>query len=206
MTQQELENISPEQVLNDLMKGNKKYISGKITSYNLPDRIASAANSQFPKAVILSCIDSRIPVESVFNQGIGDVFVARIAGNVVNKALLGSIEYGMGVIGSKLLMVMGHENCGAVKSAIEKLDVGSENVNSLLQKFEPAIKATKGERDTKNKEYFDNVVKKNVKLTIDKIRRKSNIIRRLEQEGKIKIAGAFYRLSDGKVILLTDED
>ena len=118
--------MSPDAVLKDLMSGNERYKSNKLTARDLPAQVNSTTSGQFPKAIILSCVDSRVPVELVFDQGVGDVFVARVAGNAENKDLLGSIEYAVGVAGSKLVMVMGHESCGAVKSAIDKLDVGSE--------------------------------------------------------------------------------
>ncbi len=119
-----------------------------------------------------------------------------------DEVLLGSMEYGVGVAGSKLLMVLGHENCGAVKSAIKKVDVGSDNVTSLLNEIEPAIQKTAGKRDGKNKEYFDAVVKNNVTQTIEDIRNRSSIISGLENEGKIKVVGAYYSLTDGKVTIL----
>ncbi len=202
MTKEAQENITPEQVLEDLMKGNERYVSGEIISRDLSAQISATTKGQYPKAVVLACIDSRVPVEYIFDQGIGDIFVVRVAGNVDDPALLGSMEYGLGVAGSKLLLVMGHENCGAVKSAIKKVDVGSENVTSLLNEIEPAIQITEGERDAKNKEYFDTVVKNNVKLTIEDIRKNSKIISDLENAGKIKVVGAYYSLKDGKVTIL----
>jgi carbonic anhydrase len=202
MTKQAQEKMTPDEVLADLLAGNERYVSGKLISRDLPQQVASTTKGQYPKAVVLACIDSRVPVEYIFDQGIGDIFVVRVAGNIEDEALLGSMEYGLGVAGSKLLMVLGHENCGAVKSAIKKVDVGSENVTSLLNEIEPAIQITEGERDEQSKEYFDAVVKNNVTQTIEDIRKRSSIISGLENDVKIKVVGAYYSLTDGKVAIL----
>ncbi len=205
MTKQSQADMTPEQILDDLLKGNERYVAGEIITRDLPKQISSTTDGQFPKAVVLACIDSRVPVEYIFDQGVGDIFVVRVAGNIEDEALLGSMEYGLGVAGSKLLMVLGHQNCGAVKSAIKKVDVGSQNVTSLLNRIEPAIVKTEGERDYKNKEYFEKVVKNNVLLTIENIRAKSHIISDLEKEGKIKVVGAYYSVANGQVTILSEE-
>ncbi|MBS9766629.1 MAG: carbonic anhydrase [Flavobacteriaceae bacterium] len=205
MTKEMQEKMTPDDVLKDLMDGNKNYIAGKLTHRDLPKQIKSTTDGQYPKAVILTCIDSRVPIKYIFDQGIGDVFVVKVAGNIEDVNLLGSMEYGLGVAGCKLLMVLGHQNCGAVKSAIKKVDVGSANVTALLNEIEPAIQEVEGERDYKNKEYFKKVVENNVHQTIEDIKKRSNIIRNLEKEGKIKIVGAYYSLKDGKVTLLSDD-
>jgi carbonic anhydrase len=202
MTKQAQENMSPDEVLEDLLKGNERYVSGELISRDLPEQIASTTNGQYPKAVIVACIDSRVPVEYIFDQGVGDIFVVRVAGNIEDEALLGSMEYGVGVAGSKLLMVLGHQNCGAVKSAIKKVDVGSKNVTTLLNQIEPAIQDTEGERDVNNKDYFNTVIKNNVHQTIEDIRNRSSIISGLEKDGTIKVVGAYYSLTDGKVTIL----
>lgn len=202
MTEQAQEKMTPDEALADLLAGNERYVSGKLIRRDLPEQISSTTNGQYPKAVVLACIDSRVPVEYIFDQGVGDIFVVRVAGNIEDEALLGSMEYGVGVAGSKLLMVLGHENCGAVKSAIKKVDVGSDNVTSLLNEIEPAIQKTDGKRDVKNKEYFDAVVKNNVNQTIEDIRNRSAIISGLENDGKIKVVGAYYSLKDGQVTIL----
>jgi carbonic anhydrase len=204
MTKEAQENMTPDEVLTDLLAGNERYVSGELISRDLAEQVSSTTNGQYPKAVVLACIDSRVPVEYIFDQGVGDIFVVRVAGNIEDEALLGSMEYGVGVAGSKLLMVLGHENCGAVKSAIKQVDVGSDNVTSLLNEIEPAIQKTEGDRDAKSKEYFDAVVKNNVNQTIEDIRNRSSIISGLENEGKIKVTGAYYSLTDGKVTILDD--
>lgn len=204
LTKQMQDALTPDGILEDLLSGNQRFISNSMENRDLPAQIAASTNGQFPKAVILACIDSRVPVEYIFDQGIGDVFVARVAGNIEDEELLGSMEYGVGVAGAKLLMILGHENCGAVKSAIKKVDVGSNNVTVLLNEIEPAIQETEGERDIKNKTYFNNVIKNNVHKTIDDIRKRSAIISGLEKEGKLKVVGAYYSLTDGKVTVLDE--
>lgn len=204
MTKQAQEKMTPDEALADLLAGNERYVSGELIRRDLPEQIASTTKGQYPKAVVLACIDSRVPVEYIFDQGVGDIFVVRVAGNIEDEALLGSMEYGVGVAGSRLLMVLGHENCGAVKSAIQQVDVGSDNVTSLLNEIEPAIQQTEGERDAKNKEYFDAVVKTNVNQTIKDIRNRSSIISGLENDGTIKVIGAYYSLKDGKVTILEE--
>ncbi len=205
MTKQDQAGMTPDEVLHDLLAGNERYVSGEMISRDLPEQVSASTNGQYPKAVVLACIDSRVPVEYIFDQGIGDIFVARVAGNIEDEVLLGSMEYGLGVAGSKLLLVLGHENCGAVKSAIDEVDVGSANVTALLDKIEPAVQATQGERDGTNKEYFEAVIKNNVSQTIDDIRNRSAIISGLEKDGKIKVVGAYYSLADGKVTLLGED-
>jgi carbonic anhydrase len=202
MTKQMQDELTPDAVLEDLLKGNQRYISGKMENRDLPAQIAATTNGQFPKAVILSCIDSRVPVEYIFDQGVGDIFVARVAGNIEDEELLGSMEYGVGVAGSKLIMVLGHENCGAVKSAINKVDVGSDNVTALLNHLEQAIQEVEGDRNAKSKDYFDEVIKNNVNQTVEDIRDRSPLISSLESEGKVKVVGAYYSLTDGKVTIL----
>lgn len=202
MTKESQEATAPDKVLDDLMAGNNRYVNNDLILRDLQAQVKATASGQYPKAVILSCIDSRVPVELVFDQGVGDLFVVRIAGNVENEDVLGSIEYSVGVAGSKLIMVLGHESCGAVKSAVDELNVGSDNVAHLLNQFEPAIQKVKGNRDSKNKDYLTEVIKTNVKMTIDDIRTRSNIIKQLEADGKILIVGGYYNLHDGKVTLV----
>ncbi|MXV37891.1 carbonic anhydrase [Flavobacteriaceae bacterium Ap0902] len=196
--------LTPDEALQDLLNGNERYLSGDMINRDLHAQVVSTAEGQFPKAVVLACIDSRVPVEYIFDQGVGDIFVARVAGNVEDEALLGSMEYGLAVAGSKVLMVMGHQNCGAVKSAVNQVDVGSDNVTSLLNEIEPAIAKTEGERNAKDKNYMESVVKNNVTETIENIRERSPLISNMEKEGQIKIVGAYYSVEDGKVQLLEE--
>jgi carbonic anhydrase len=202
MTKEAQKQLSPQLALDDLMAGNKRYMAGKMVKRNLNKQISATTNGQFPKAVVLACIDSRVPVEYIFDQGIGDIFVVRVAGNIEDEELLGSMEYGIGVAGAKLLMVLGHENCGAVKSAIKKVDVGSEHVCCLLNHIEPAIEKVEGERNYKDKDYLDKVIKSNVLQTVADIRSRSTIIRSLEEKGNVKIVGAYYDLKNGEVSMV----
>ncbi len=204
MTKEMQEELTPDAVLEDLLKGNERYVAGALTKRNLPAQVKATTNDQYPKAVILACIDSRVPVEYIFDQGVGDVFVVRVAGNIDDEELIGSMEYGLGVAGAKLLMVLGHENCGAIKSAIENVDVGSKNVDALLRQMENAILQIKGERDSKNKKYFDDVIKSNVVTTVADIREESPLINKLEETGGVKVVGAYYSLTDGKVSIIAE--
>ena len=205
ITAEEQKNLTPDQVLADLMEGNKRFVSGEITDLNIKETIAATSTGQYPQAVILSCLDSRVPVENVFDQGIGDIFVGRVAGNVENVDLLGSFEFATKLAGSKLVMVLGHEACGAVKGACDHAELG--NLTALLEKIQPAVKAVssefeEGERNSKNIDFVNRVVEKNVELTVADIRKSSPILAELEKAGTIKIVGAIYSLSDGSVTIL----
>lgn len=196
--------MTPEGILSDLMEGNNRFVAGNLTPRDLGAQVKGTSGGQAPKAVILSCIDSRVPVEYVFDQGVGDIFVARVAGNVEDAKMLGSMEYGLGVAGSKVLMVLGHESCGAVKSAIDNVDVGSANVDALLEHIQEHIHLPEEHRDSKDKDFFDTVVRNNVRHTVMNIRERSDIIRNLEAEGKIKVVGAVYSVKNGVVTLLDE--
>jgi len=193
--------LTSEGILKDLFAGNARYVDGKNTVYDAKSRRKAAQSGQYPKAYVLSCVDSRVPVEQVFDQGIGDIFVGRVAGNIENVDQLGSMEYATAVAGVKVLMVMGHEGCGAVKSACDHVEVG--NVTALLDQIEPAIEKVKGykkeEMNSKNKEFVNKVIETNVKDTIADIRKRSKIIADLEKGGKLKIVGGVYSLKTGKV-------
>jgi carbonic anhydrase len=194
--------LTPDAVLADLKAGNAKFVAG---DYNMPDLTKSikAANAgQFPKAYVLSCVDSRVPVELVFNQGIGDIFVGRVAGNAENEDQLGSMEFASAVAGVKLIVVLGHEACGAVKGACDGVELG--NLTMLLEKLAPAVRAVDGfeDRSSKNAAFVDKVVHTNVKRTVEDIRARSAVLSGLEKEGKIKIVGAYYSLKDGSVSFL----
>jgi carbonic anhydrase len=200
LSAEEQRNLSPADVLKSLKEGNQRFISGHLTLRDHSKQIRAAINGQFPKAIVLSCIDSRVPVEDVFDKGIGDLFVARVAGNIVNEDILGSMEYSCKVAGAKLVLVIGHEFCGAVKGAIDHVELG--NLTGLLKKLEPAIQASesyKGEHSSANPEYLDLVIRNNVQVSVDNIRRQSPILREMELEGQIKIVGAYYDMENGEV-------
>ena len=197
--------LTPDKVLSDLMEGNKRYVEGKIAEPNIKERIKASSSGQFPQAVVLSCLDSRVPVEMIFDQGIGDIFVGRVAGNIENVDQLGSMEFATAAAGVKLVMVLGHESCGAVKGACDNVELG--NLTDLLKKIKPAIDAVEGyegERNSKNKEFVEAVIKANVKQTVSDIRERSEVLAKMETEGKIKIVGAIYSLQDGSVTLIED--
>ncbi|MCG9971118.1 carbonic anhydrase family protein [Christiangramia crocea] len=194
--------LSPDDVLKDLMAGNQRFTENKMNERDYSSQIQKTSGGQWPQAVVLSCIDSRVPVETVFDQGVGDIFVARVAGNFENMDILGSMEYSCKVAGSKLVFVLGHEACGAVKAACDHVELG--NITHLLKNIEPAVDATEtdGERSSKNDSFVADVVENNVKLTMQRIREKSPILKEMEDKGEIKIVGGVYSISNGKVALL----
>ncbi len=206
LTAEKQKSLTPDAVLADLVAGNKRFVSGELTNHrNTSEAVKQTAAGQFPQAVILSCLDSRVPVEQVFDQQIGDVFVARVAGNVENEDIVGSMEFATKVAGSKLVMVLGHGACGAVKGACDHVELG--NLTQLLDKIQPAVKAVEAdfaedERNSKNEKFVDAVIRKNVELTVADIRKSSPIIAELEKEGKLKLVGGVYDMHTGKVELL----
>lgn len=196
--------LTPDSVLSDLMEGNNRFVNNQLEKVNHLDLVKDTITGQYPKAVILSCIDSRVPVEQIFDQAIGDVFVARVAGNFENTDILGSIEYACAVAGSKLIFVLGHESCGAVKAACDGVELG--NITSLLSNILPAVKKSseevEGESNSSNKEFVAKTIENNVLLTIDRIQEKSNLLSEMIDTDEIKIIGGVYALSTGKVNLL----
>jgi carbonic anhydrase len=203
LTKEEQARLTPDTILQMLKDGNNSFINDNLTVRLHSAQVRAAVSGQYPSAVILSCLDSRIPVEDVFNKGIGDLFVARVAGNIVNEDILGSMEYGCKVSGAKLIVVIGHTECGAIKSAIDNVKLG--NITALLSKIKPAVDSTQsfsGEKISKNKDYFDAVCKKNVQLTIANITQRSEILRDMKQKSAIKIVGAIYDMATGKVTFM----
>ena len=198
MTKEQQEALTPDQVLNEFIEGNKRFNTGNSIPRDLSIQARKSAPGQYPKAVVLSCLDSRVPVEDVFDQGLGDIFVGRVAGNFVNEDLLGSMEFACKVAGAKLIVVMGHQHCGAVKGAIDDVKLG--NITTMLAKIKPAVEMSRdfpGEKNSKNNEFVKHVSENNVKYAIQQIREKSPILKEMEDKGEIKIVGAFYRLTDG---------
>ena len=201
MTKAEQNSLTPDKVLQEFKDGNERFNSGNVTQREHSEEIRKAATGgQFPKAMVLSCLDSRVPVEDIFDQGIGDVFVGRVAGNFVNTDLLGSMEFACKVAGAKLILVMGHQHCGAVKGAIDDVHLG--NITSMLANIKPAVEMSKnfeGEKSSKNEAFVKLVAQNNIKNTIAQIRAKSEILKEMEAKGEIKIVGAFYTLRTGKL-------
>ncbi|MDR9442518.1 MAG: carbonic anhydrase family protein [Schleiferiaceae bacterium] len=199
-TKKQQEEYSANDVLEDLKEGNRRFVDNQPLDKYIDSLRADATAGQYPKAIILSCVDSRVPVETIFDQSIGDVFVTRIAGNVESNDVLASIEYATKVAGCKLIFVLGHESCGAVSAACDKVRMG--NISALLRKIEPAIEAStqvKPPHDSSNKVFVDNVINTNVDLTCDRIYKNSDIIRNLVDTNNVKIGGGVYTLSSGKV-------
>ena len=195
--------LTPALVLESLRSGNDRFAGGKTKPRDMLHDQQVTAQGQYPHAVVLSCIDSRAPAEIIFDSGIGDIFNARIAGNIADTDLVGSMEFACAVSGAKLVLVMGHTNCGAIKGACDHVQLG--NLTSLLQKIEPAIAAVHdvpGDRTSKNKYFVEAVGEANVRLTVERIRELSPILRDLEREGKIQIAGCVYDLETGRVRFL----
>ena len=197
LTKEIQDSISPDKAVEMLKEGNQRFLDNNVQDRDLHIQVQNTSDGQFPYAVVLSCIDSRVPVELVFDQGVGDIFSARVAGNIINEDILGSIEYACGVAGSKAILVLGHTKCGAVTSACKGVELG--NITALLSKVKPAI-ANVQERDGEVE--VEEVTKANVHQSIKEIREKSSILADLETEGKIKIVGAVYHVEDGRVTYL----
>lgn len=191
--------LSPDQILALMKKGNKRFASGRRQDHNYLAQQRASAKGQYPAAVLLSCIDSRAPAETIMDLRIGDVFNSRVAGNIANPDILGSMEFACKVAGAKVVLVMGHTACGAIKGAIDNAELG--NLTGLLARIKPAVEATQytGERSSKNYAFVDAVARKNVELTVQGVRSGSPVLADMEKSGAIKIAGAMYNLESGVV-------
>jgi len=197
--------MTPKKALEFLQEGNERFQKNLKANRNLLQQVNETKDGQFPFATILSCIDSRVSAELVFDQGLGDIFSVRIAGNFVNEDILGSMEFACKLAGTKLLVVLGHTSCGAVKGACDHARLG--NLTTLINKIEPAVEAVSEPKDeslrnSQNLDFVDAVAVKNVELTLDNIRQQSPILKEMEEKGEIAIVGAMYDLSDGKVSFL----
>ncbi|MDH4161896.1 MAG: carbonic anhydrase [Nitrospirota bacterium] len=208
--------VSSDEALQMLMEGNKRYVESKMTSSErcTASSRAAIAASQKPYAVVLTCSDSRVPPEIVFDKGLGEIFVVRVAGNIPDPVVVGSIEYSVEHLGSSLVMVLGHERCGAVKATVESKgkSSGSENIDAIVRTVEPSVKAAasacaacKGEKncaETKTSEFVECVIETNAAAVAGQLTKKSKILKHLVEEKKIKIIAAKYDLDDGVVTLL----
>ena len=203
LTKEERDKITPDEIIARGKRGNERFRSGKHKERDFLREQRNTAKGQHPAAIVLSCIDSRAPVELILDLGIGDTFTSRVAGNIANEDILGSMEYACAVAGSKLVLVMGHTACGAIKGAIDKVQLG--NLTGLLEKIRPAIEATQydGARVSTNAAFVTAVARKNVELTMAGIRAGSSVLKDLEDEGRIKIAGAMYHLDTAVVEFLS---
>lgn len=200
LTQEQQARLTPTKVLVLLKEGNGRFVQGEVTLRNHKEQVRRAAANQFPKAIVLSCVDSRVPVEDVFDRGIGDMFVARVAGNFVNPDILGSMEFACKVSGAKLILVLGHEHCGAVKGAIDAVELG--NITAMLANIKPAVDGVasyEGDKTSANEEFVHLVAQENVQLNIARIRQESPILQQMEAAGEIGIVGAMYDMSTGQV-------
>jgi len=191
------EQLTPKAAHQILVEGNKRFVQNLKVQRNLQNQVLETSKGQYPFAVILSCIDSRVPAELVFDQGIGDIFSVRVAGNIVNEDVLGSMEYACKVAGSKIVVVMGHSKCGAVTAACQNVELG--NITSLLNKIKPAVDLIRDGKEEMDVNSIEAVAVENVKLSIERIRKESPILSEMEKEGQIEIVGALYDVSNGLV-------
>jgi carbonic anhydrase len=192
--------MTPQAALSELKAGNARFVSGQSRPRDMASDVETSSHGQYPFAVVLSCIDSRQPIEIVLDQGIGDIFSARVAGNVLNEDILGSMEFGCKASGAKLIAVIGHSNCGAIKGAIDDVQLG--NLTGLLGKIKPAMDLVPGSaspRTSKNYDYVDRVSEANVRLVMRQIRERSPVLREMLDRGEIGLVGGMYDLSTGKI-------
>lgn len=194
--------FSPAEAIARLQAGNKRFVDGKTVNCDLRKQVRATSNAQAPFAAIVGCIDSRVPPELVFDQRIGDVFCARIAGNFVNTDIIGSLEFSTKVAGARAIMVLGHSNCGAIKGAIDDVKLG--NLTATLAHIRPAVAATKtdGERSSKNDKFVQAVAETNVKAAVAMLTSQSPVLQGLVSDGQLRIVGAMHDLATGKVTLL----
>ncbi|MEO1484445.1 MAG: carbonic anhydrase family protein [Bacteroidota bacterium] len=197
--------LTPNSALELLKEGNQRFVEQKQTPRDLIEQVKQTTSGQYPFATILSCIDSRVSAELVFDQGVGDIFSARVAGNIVNEDILGSIEFACKLAGTKIIVVLGHTSCGAVKGACDDARMG--NLTVLLSKIKPAVEAISEPEDpslrnSKNAAFVNAVAEKNVYLTIDNLRQKSPVLAEMEENGEILVVGAMYDIADGRVHFL----
>lgn len=197
--------LNPVSAIALLKEGNARFVENKKAKRDLLQQVKQTTNGQYPFATILSCIDSRVSAELVFDQGVGDIFSARVAGNIVNEDILGSMEFACKLAGTKVIVVLGHTSCGAVKGACDDAKMG--NLTILLHKIKPAVRAVTEPsetdmRNSKNLEFVNHVAEENVRLTIEDIRSLSPVLKDMEDTGELAIVGAMYDISDGKVHFL----
>jgi len=199
------QHLTPDMALEILKEGNQRFVNNLKANRNLLQQVNETADGQFPFATILSCIDSRTSAELIFDQGLGDIFSIRIAGNILNEDILGSMEFATKVVGTKIIVVLGHSRCGAIVGACNHVEMG--NLTTLLHKIQPAIDAetaTIDHRDGSNASFVNNVTSLNVTLNIERIRKESPIVAELEKQGAIKIIGGVYNVESGEVSFFQD--
>ena len=195
--------MTPQLAKNTLVEGNTRFVQGQQAGRDLMSQVKQTSTGQYPFATVLSCIDSRVSSELIFDQGIGDIFSVRIAGNFVNEDILGSMEFACKLAGTKLVVVLGHTACGAVKGACDHARLG--NLTALINKIEPAVEAVteptdESQRNSSNIDFVNEVAKKNVYMTIDNIRESSQVLKEMEDAGEIEIVGGMHDIKTGEVI------
>ena len=194
--------LTPNAAWELLKEGNSRFVEKKQANRDLLQQVKETTNGQYPFATILGCIDSRVSAELIFDQGVGDIFSARVAGNIVNEDILGSMEFACKLAGTKIIVVLGHTSCGAVKGACDDAKMG--NLTELLSKIRPAVEAVNepadsSQRNSKNIDFVNAVAEKNVHMTIENIRKKSAVLKEMEENGEILIVGGMYDIADGRV-------
>lgn len=202
MTAEMQQAMTPDEAIGRLQEGNARFVAGEMENCDLMTQVKATADGQAPFAAVVGCIDSRVPPELVFDQQIGDIFSARVAGNFVNTDIIGSLEFATAVAGSKAIVILAHSSCGAVKGAVDEVKLG--NLTAMLENIEPAIQATPltGEKSSSNKKYVEAVSTKNAELTVEVLLERSPVIKGLVNEGKVKVVAAKHDVATGKVMFL----
>jgi len=199
-TKETLARMTPDKALTLLKEGNQRFLANRTQKRMLTQQVAETSKGQFPFAVVLGCIDSRVPPELIFDQGIGDIFSIRIAGNFVNKDILGSMEFACKVVGSKHIVVLGHTSCGAIQGAYDDVELG--NLTGLIDKLKSAVKAVQKSSEQKSSPIIDQIAEMNVQMTIENIKQQSPILKELLDNNEIEISGAMYDVKSGQVSFL----
>lgn len=200
-TKETQKELTPQLAIQILKEGNARFVNNIKSHRNLLEQANETKSGQFPFAAILSCIDSRTSAELIFDQGLGDIFSIRIAGNILNKDILGSMEFACKIAGSKLIVVLGHTKCGAIEGACNNIRLG--NITGLLRKIQPAIRKetkTRAGRDGSNRSFVKNVTEMNIRMVVKKVKEQSAILGKMEKEGQIRIIGGLYDLDTGQVV------
>jgi carbonic anhydrase len=197
-TKETLAAMTPEEALTLLKEGNQRFVAGRKKERKLVEQVVETSKGQFPFAVVLGCVDSRVPPELIFDQGIGDIFSIRIAGNFVNEDILGSMEFACKVVGSKLIVVLGHTSCGAIQGAYDDVELG--NLTGLVGKLKPAVEAVRALSEQEGS--IDEIAAMNVQMTVENVQRQSPILKELLDNKEIGILGAMYDVASGKVSFL----
>jgi len=199
LTREQRDKMTPDEIIAEMKRGNQRFRNGEEPLRDFLAAQKASVAGQYPATIILSCIDSRAPAEVIMDLGLGNVFNSRVAGNIANEDILGSMEFACKVAGAKVVLVLGHTSCGAIKGAIDNVELG--NLTALLAKIRPAVTATvfDGDRSSKNPAFVDAVARKNVELTMAQILKKSPVLRELQSKRAIKVAGAMYNLATATV-------